>query len=286
MGRQGRAQSSSGPGNLRTFININDLHPTQLGWSMECAVREATCRNPKLTDPMCPDFLGAFDDIVYFLSASIDVAHVAVTAGRTPNTQSIGAGLFNSRWLCTRMFKVTTGGEVWLGGNEAGWTCTRGEVNQNRFTHCVECRHDFAQTEERGRVGPGPRAYERSGVSYRNFDVNRCMKLTGGQVLSAGQLDYIFDFIYWVTEALRRPNAKVLVHCALAAWVNEIAPLLQYGPASTDLNNGSNASSSDTRKTSKHLSKKLRTTNRVLLLHLCYCFLFAMSMLLKKASAA
>jgi len=63
-------------------------------------------------------------------------------------------------------------------------------------------------------------------------------------------IEYIFEFIYWIGCALLMPQSKVLVYCDLAAWVNEIALLLQYGPASTDLDNGRSAGSYDTRKTS------------------------------------
>ena len=33
-------------------------------------------------------------------------------------------------------------------------------------------------------------------------------------------VEYIFDFILWVIDALQDPDAKVLLHCALAALVN------------------------------------------------------------------
>ena len=55
-------------------------------------------------------------------------------------------------------------------------------------------------------------------VKHRHFDVNRCMKLQGDG--SVPDIPYIFEFIVWVMDALRDPNARVLVHCALAALVN------------------------------------------------------------------
>ena len=63
------------------------------------------------------------------------------------------------------------------------------------------------------------------------------MKFLNGQGrFTQQQVDYIFGVIRFVAAALQRPDAKVLVHCALAVWVNEIASLFQYWLAFTCLN--------------------------------------------------
>ena len=178
------------------------------------------------------------------------VSHPLAVADGVVNRGNVPTDEFNSRYVCSHMLTVTAGSQVWLTCNEGGVSCSHGEQNRNGFTHVVECRHDPYHQTARGRAGVGPRAYNGTGVKYYTFDVNFCMKVTAGQVLSPEQRDHFFHFIEWVADALKTPGTKMCVHCALAAWVNQTASLLQYGPAFTCLNNRSNASSSDTWKTS------------------------------------
>ena len=113
-----------------------------------------------------------------------------------------------------RVFTVTAGQELWIGNNEAGWTCTDDERNPNRFTHCIETRHDSSQTYCRERYGAGQGRYTGS-VKYYWFNVNQLTKLRKPR-----HIEYAWQFVRWVGAALLEPDAKVLVPCALPAWVS------------------------------------------------------------------
>ena len=174
MGRANRSSSareyraraqSSGYGRLDTLIALDDLHPRQLGWAMEAAVHSAVEKVPGLIGRTRPFFLGARGRIIEVMSKAMVVAHSRAERGRLYNDKSLQPRKFNSLWICNLIFAVTAGSGIWVGDNEAGWSCSDGEANRNGFTHCIEVRHDAVSTIERGRRGPGPRAYTSGVVS-------------------------------------------------------------------------------------------------------------------------
>ena len=260
MSRHRSNSNSAGPAG---HFSTENWTPAQLGTSTEMSVEAAIIRQPGIADPHSPAFLGTKKHMVDVLTSSLDVVHPQVTAGNISNTWRGGPDSFNRSWPSSRAFKVSTGGEVHVGCNEAGWTATTGGQNLNRFTHAVEARNDSSSKRIRGRVGPGQREFVPG--RWKHFDVNKCMKKgnfnprTG--CISDEVREMIFDLILWIGQRLATPGQKVLVYCDLAAWVNEIALLLQYGPASTALDNGRNSGCSDTRKTSNEVFINKSTKN-------------------------
>jgi len=234
--------------------------------SIADTVEAAIDQRPEITDPRNKFFLGSKEHIVNELRRVIDVVHPWVT------DQLIAKGygrfdpnVFNARFPSCCVFETQTGSQLHVGCNEAAWTAaTRGHgQNLNGFTHVVEARHDSSQRQVRGRFGPSQHHFEPG--AWKNFDVNKCMEKgnfnprTG--CISDEVREMIFDLILWIGQRLATPGQKVLVYCDLAAWVDEIALLLQYGPASTDLDNGRNTGSSDTRKTSNEVFINKSTKN-------------------------
>ena len=153
--------------NLGGRINIEHLSPSQLGRSLEVLVANAARQTPAIVDPHHPGYLGSLEDIVSCLSASITVVHAEATAGCFFGRFDTDS--FCSKNVCNFIFTVTTGAEVWLGCNEAGWSCADGFENRNQFTHCVETRHNYAGQNARTRIGRGPEGY-RGNVAYFTFD--------------------------------------------------------------------------------------------------------------------
>ena len=233
---------SVAPRGVHLAWEIRWLGPTQLGRTMEQIVSNVVAENPNLIRPRHSDYLGSTEHIAALMSESISVAHTEVTPGLNTGP-GFCAERFNRAWRRHCMFEVTTGGQVWIGGNEAGVLAGSEHDNPCGFTAVVECRNDYEHRPIRGRYGLGPGGYVGTDVEYYNFDINQCMKLMGGNgLLKDKQVERVFDFLLFLANALQKPNARVLLHCTLAAWVNEIASLLQYGPAFTCLNIRSNAS--------------------------------------------
>jgi hypothetical protein len=197
---------------------------------MEDIVSVVVQENPNLIDAQHAAYLGPKEHIVAVMSASISVAHWQVKAGQDEDREVI-PNSFNMLTICHQAFKVTTGGEVWVGCNEAGVLAGFKHDNPCEFTHVVECRHDFDQREIRGWKGIGPHGYD-GRVGYHTFDINSCLKVRGGckwsNDLNLSQVDKVYEFLVFVADALLKRNAKVLLHCTLAAWVNETASLLPY----------------------------------------------------------
>ena len=141
---------------------------------MEVVVTEASKRQPGIVDPNSCHFLGTFEDIVGIMTRSVVIAHPFCLLGRRSNALDCSIGRFNTRFPCSLVFTVRAGGQFFVGCNEAGWSCSDGEQNLNGFTHCIECRHNFVHTQERGRFGAGPDRYTSGRVKYTQFDVNKC----------------------------------------------------------------------------------------------------------------
>ena len=231
-----------------------------MGRLLEDVVEEAIQLRPSISDPHSRQYLGTKAHIIKVLAPVLDVVHSQVTAGPR-GTIELGfhgnKDVFNRDYPSSRMFRMHSGAEVHVGGNEAACSAAAGGENRNEFTHFVEARHDSSWNPIRGRVGPGRDHFPPG--TWRLFDINMYMKKCN--VDKDWAIDAILEFIHWIGLVLLGPNSKLLVYCDLAAWVNEIALLLQYGPASTALDNGRNSGCSDTRKTSNEAFIKTVTMN-------------------------